>query len=1394
MKRWTLWLCLSLLGGFALGCGGGGGGGGGGGVTVAVTPKAVTLILNGTQQFLASVTGGSVQVATIVSGNGAVRAANVVTITTTSAHGLSPGQSVTIAGVSDSSFNGTFTMTAAPSTTTFTYAQTGTDATSGGGSVSASTVKWSVNGVEGGNAQVGTITPTTTGSGVAATYTAPAALPPATTSTITSTGAVRSNNVVTITTTAAHNFVVGQAVTISGVTTDTSFNGMFFIQTVPSSTTFTYSQTGSNATSGGGTVSSTAVQVKAAAVADTTKSDTATVSVDSGITISVSPKTATVGTSETFQFFASVTGSSNKNVTWSVTGGDANGTISPNGLYTAPTAVPSPATVTVTATAAVDPNKTASSTVTVVTAADPTLTAINPTSAAQGSLFQDVYLTGTNFISTTAVLVNGTALPSSAVIAVSSTLLRARLPDCLLSAIPAGGSLAIAARRLNGTTTAAQPLTIVAGRPALVGASPDSATQTLTGASISFNVNGGYFGTLGPCAPATSPAVTVVEFNGNPRSPSSVTSRQLTATIGGSGTSDLATPGLFSVALRNPAAAQPVAVTNFAVQPSVANIPSTPLATLGVGKQPGAVAINTATGIAAVANRVSNDITLIALTGPAPSICPGLTSFPAVCVASIGVGASPTGVAVDNVRNLALVANNGGKNVSVVNLGSGAVTATIDLTNASATGTGPFSVGVNPLTGLALVAYSPTDSTVQGTNNATLIDLTPLDLTPPKPPAVIGTVTISTGQNPQVDVEPRLNWAVVTPGGGGSLSVVDLGRRTVSDIASSGAVRSSNVVTITTIKPHQLIPNEAVLITGVAKPNFNGLFTVTAVPSSTTFTYVQTAPDDTSGGGSAIHALPLARTTLGTGVQGIGINRETEKALLTDPTSTSLLFFSVLDQTVSTLPPPGPALEVGMVAAAVNPLTDIGVTVNANTNEVSVIDPRTPARLATISDPMAVNPKAVAIDPGSNRAVVANEGSNNVTVLSLGDIRPLQITQINPFLTFTSATPVTVTVTGRGFTTSSVVRLDGTPLPTPTNVSDQRMTVTVPASLLAGPRRYALDVANPGGTKSNVSDFTVIQAVDLTGTGCANPQPRAVAIDPERNLAVVTNPNCNNIALIDLTTGVPTASSPLAVGKNPQGVAVIPRLGKAVVTNRGDNNASLVDLVKQSVGATPVTVGTEPIGVAINQDTATAVVANSASNTVSTFSADTGGTASSTAVDARPVAVAIDPGRNLAVVANATQNDLNLIDLSQATPSVTARIGGVQLPTAVVFDPVTGFFLATSSLTNNFLILDPDSQQTALVRVGINPTGMTYNFQSSTLVTTNTASNTVSVMDFLDRRVRAILGSGVAPHCQNPILVGSGSQQVQQEPPCGVEIHPRTNLGVFVDGDNNRLLLIPLPR
>jgi hypothetical protein len=62
----------------------------------------------------------------------------------------------------------------------------------------------------------------------------------------------RTTNITTITTSAAHGYSIGDVVTIAAVT-NTSVNGTFSISTVPTTTTFTYSNAGTNITSGADT-------------------------------------------------------------------------------------------------------------------------------------------------------------------------------------------------------------------------------------------------------------------------------------------------------------------------------------------------------------------------------------------------------------------------------------------------------------------------------------------------------------------------------------------------------------------------------------------------------------------------------------------------------------------------------------------------------------------------------------------------------------------------------------------------------------------------------------------------------------------------------------------------------------------------------------------------------------------------------------------------------------------------------------------------------------------------------------------------------------------------------------------------------------------------------------
>ncbi len=74
-------------------------------------------------------------------------------------------------------------------------------------------------------------------------------------------------------------------------------------------------------------------------------------------------------------------------------------------------------------------------------------------------------------------------------------------------------------------------------------------------------------------------------------------------------------------------------------------------------------------------------------------------------------------------------------------------------------------------------------------------------------------------------------------------------KNAIASVAISGVARSSNTVTVTTSAVHGLSVNDLVNLNGVTDTSFNGYFTVTAVSSTTVFTFSQTAANASSSGG-----------------------------------------------------------------------------------------------------------------------------------------------------------------------------------------------------------------------------------------------------------------------------------------------------------------------------------------------------------------------------------------------------------------------------------------------------------------------------------------------------------------------------------------------------------------
>src|SRR5260370_3282769 len=233
------------------------------------------------------------------------------------------------------------------------------------------------------------------------------------------------------------NFAPGNTINISGNSV-AGWNGSFIIASTGQLANGNFgvqivTPAGPPANGVGGTATATPNITITAQVQSTSAVTSATITLDSGIRVSFSQPTCTIGTNEQFLFtsFVTVSGTSDQGVSWGLSG---VGTIdSKSGLYTAPGTA---GTATITSTSTADTTESASATITIVTAAYPTLASVSPPTGALGAAFQEVYLSGTNFICTTGVFVNGIPVPTKSLSSLSSTTLLVSLPDPLLSTHP----------------------------------------------------------------------------------------------------------------------------------------------------------------------------------------------------------------------------------------------------------------------------------------------------------------------------------------------------------------------------------------------------------------------------------------------------------------------------------------------------------------------------------------------------------------------------------------------------------------------------------------------------------------------------------------------------------------------------------------------------------------------------------------------------------------------------------------------------------------------------------------------------------------------------------------------------------------------------------------------
>lgn len=443
-------------------------------ISVTIAPTSASVAEGGAQEFTVTVSGNANESADVTwnvngtpGGNATVGTIAATSATTAlyTAPAMVPtpaAVTVTATSVADTTKSASATVTItcstassmSPASASVGLGQTQTFSASFCLAAGA-TVAWNVNGIAGGNSAVGTIA----ASGAATvTYTAPTDLPATDPVTIDATASAVTENASSVSATVTITSGVSVAIAPSTATLSRK-QRQSFAATVTNSPEASVTWTVNGAPNGNAAVGQVCVSgtspcvapsgpssgtvdylapattpamnpvtLTATSQADPSKSATASITISApqgAVSVTISPAYAFVArsgaTPSTLQFTATVANSTDTNVTWSVQSGVAGqgcaetacGSISTGGLYTAPTAAPSPNAIAVTATSAADPMK--SGTAMIAIASGPAIESLLPSSVMAGAVESfPLEVKGVNFVAgsgmgASAIVLNGTA-------------------------------------------------------------------------------------------------------------------------------------------------------------------------------------------------------------------------------------------------------------------------------------------------------------------------------------------------------------------------------------------------------------------------------------------------------------------------------------------------------------------------------------------------------------------------------------------------------------------------------------------------------------------------------------------------------------------------------------------------------------------------------------------------------------------------------------------------------------------------------------------------------------------------------------------------------------------------------------------------------------------------
>jgi YVTN family beta-propeller protein len=241
----------------------------------------------------------------------------------------------------------------------------------------------------------------------------------------------------------------------------------------------------------------------------------------------------------------------------------------------------------------------------------------------------------------------------------------------------------------------------------------------------------------------------------------------------------------------------------------------------------------------------------------------------------------------------------------------------------------------------------------------------------------------------------------------------------------------------------------------------------------------------------------------------------------------------------------------------------------------------------------------------------------------------------------------------------------------------------VPESIAVNPQTNTIVVVGLDSA-ATIIDHAAGRIAGVVPVGKA---PSRVAIDAERNEALVTNFNGANMVVLDLENR--RVARTIALKNGPLGIAVLEGKRRALVACQYDMEILQVDLDKNEMGPSLV-LGRYLSEVALNPATGKAVVGNPSNNGIlSIYDPAANAVVATLPVGHGPLSVAVYAKRNVALAAEFDSGSLSIVDMDRGTVIRTVKVG--RGPRGIAVHPLAGTVVVANMLEDRAVFLDLNS-------------------------------------------------------------------------------------------------------